>query len=465
MACIRTNGQIYLKRLTKWLSYEKSRLLSTNMLLPGDFPMTVDWLMGSKLRPRFAPMSNTTRHQEDLPSCKTNLLSLLYLATNMLSDTMRRIINEIYIPNITAHYPAGLEEMRGIGDGANVALEDIVLLNARYDLARLNESQDQSTVTNGNGHHAPDDTANECTSAFFLPTATATGDVLNAQNWDMSARLWLADAIIYLEIHPDASETKPSLFLVTEAGQLGRSGMNSFGIGVTANSLMSTEDYCPQSHDPSHPVMPMSLLRRMVLECAHLGEICTTMYNFPRHVSNNLTVATAEGYGMCFELTPSRVYKVYANIDDNYLVHSNHFTDTAFLARGDVSCRYPGGSSWFRRQRFEQGIRPFRHGLVTEEQIQRAFSDHMGFPEAVCCHNDVSPDMIIGKLPGYPFRSTSATVASVSYNLTQRTITVCKGPPCQGTFRTFDLPGPRAVGSLKPTELSTLNSKTRPETP
>lgn len=365
---------------------------------------------------------------------------------------MYRIIQDVYIPNISAYYPSALEEMRGIADGAQVPLQDIVLLNSRYDLARLNVPEKLA-----NGIHADvsgdssklHDAANECTSAFFLQNVTATGDVINAQNWDMSARLWLNDAIIYLEIHPDPSEEKPSLFLVTEAGQLGRSGMNSLGLGVTANSLMSTEDYAPSAGEP---VMPISLLRRMVLECAHMAEVCVAIHNFPRHVSNNLTVATAEGFGACFEITPSRTYKVYSNVDDGYLVHSNHFTHPGFLARPDVSDRYPGGSSWFRRQRLEQGIRPYKNGLLSVETLRKAMCDHLGFPEALCCHPDKSPDAGIRSLPGYPFRGSSATVASVAYNLSQRTVTVCKGPPCQGYFQTFALGGPKHLSQMSVTK-------------
>lgn len=376
------------------------------------------------------------------------------VANYLYRDLMHKIINEVYIPNVTAHYPAGLEEMRGIADGAGVSLEDVVLLNARYDLARLNTDETPNQE---------DDQANECTSAFFLKETTVSGDVLNAQNWDMSARLWLTDAIIYLEVHPDPSEAKPSLFLVTEAGQLGRSGMNSLGIGVTANSLMSTEDYSPHQKT-NEPVMPISLLRRMILECSHLSEATTLIQQFPRHVSNNLTLATAEGFGLCLEITPSRVYKVYGNIDDGYLIHTNHFTDKSFLARDTVQDRYPGGSSWHRRQRMEQGIRPYRHGLLSNEQLIKAFSDHLSYPEALCCHPDDHPlDSVIGNLPGYPFRSATATVACVIYNLSQGTITTCKGPPCQGVFRTFHLEGPKSLVGV-PVKNRGGNSE-RPEVP
>lgn len=380
---------------------------------------------------------------------------------------MERIINQVYIPNIEKHYPDGLAEMRGIADGAKVSLQDVVLLNARYDLARLNEAKEPkekepSTAASSEEFLAA---ANECTSAFFLQDATTTGDVINAQNWDMSARLWQQDAIVYLESHPDPSEGKPSLFLVGEAGQLGRSGMNSLGLGVTANSLMSTEDYAP-SPDEAKPVMPISLLRRMILETSSLAEACTLVQNFPRHVSNNLTVATAQGFGMCFEITPHRVYKVYSSISDtNYMVHANHFTDPSFVARADTADRYPGGSSWFRKQRLEQLLHPYSNGLVSPEILNSAFSDHLSYPESLCGHPESSPDAAIKHLPGYPFRTDSATIASVRYNLTQRSVTVCKGPPCQGVFETFMLNGPRERTELLGHAVIAGAGKNRPETP
>lgn len=385
---------------------------------------------------------------------------------------MSNIINDVYIPAITEYYPSGLQEMRGIADGAEVSLESIVLLNARYDLARLgDEGGNQTFETDTNGNAIPrDDLANECTSAFFLKEATASGDVINAQNWDMSARLWLTDAVIYLEVHPDASENKPSMFFVTEAGQLGRSGMNSSGLGVTANSLMSTDDYTPLASSSNAQdtgiklVLPISLLRRMILECDHLSEALTTAQNFPRHVSNNLTIATSDDFGMCLEITPDRVYKVYSNIDDHYLVHSNHFTHNGFESRKDVLDKYPGGSSWFRRQRFEQGIRRYNNAELSNDKIIDAFSDHLSYPESLCCHPEDDPvDAIIENLPGYPFRSSSATVACVLYNLTQKSITVCKGPPCQGTFQTFELKGEIALRGMK--DENKAVKKLRPELP
>lgn len=178
------------------------------------------------------------------------------------------------------------------------------------------------------------------------------------------------------------------MFLVTEAGQLGRSGMNFFGIDVTANSLMSSIEFVPSKY------------QEMVLECSHLAEALTAVYNFPRHVSNNLTIATVENFGLCLKITPGRVYKVYSNTSDKYLVHTNHFVHPGFLSRSDIRDCYPGGSSWYRKHRFEQGIRSRTvRGEVNQEKSVQAFSDHLDYPEALCCHPDASPGMVIGDFP------------------------------------------------------------------
>ncbi|KAJ5170943.1 Peptidase C45 acyl-coenzyme A:6-aminopenicillanic acid acyl-transferase [Penicillium coprophilum] len=214
-------------------------------------------------------------------------------------SSVLRVIQKCYIPGLQCYWPSGLEEMRGVAAGAGVTVEDIVMLNARYDLSHVKfdavsetpageeaKSMDavpevsretpavkvavsESSVTE---RTKPDteknpaaegkpveeriqvEVAEECTSAIILTPATRDRVVLTAQNWDMSHRLVTEDAIIYLEIHPDVSENIPSMFLVTEAGQLGRSGCNAAGLGLTANSLQSDIDQAP---DLSIPIPPL----------------------------------------------------------------------------------------------------------------------------------------------------------------------------------------------------------------
>ncbi|KAF5243556.1 hypothetical protein FANTH_8135 [Fusarium anthophilum] len=272
-----------------------------------------------------------------------------------------KIIETVYLPAFENLYPTGLEEIRGIADGAGVTIEEVIMLNARYDLGRcMYRLQDGGKMPQELTGH------DECTSGFFPPEAVVSGRALAVHNWDMSSHLYNQDLIIYLEVHPDPSEDRPSMFILTEAGQLIRSGMNSAGMSVTANSLLSSEDYVPISHvdekgvyheikDPK-PVLPLSVARRVFLEYSNYAEGLVAINAFPRHVSGNLHVSTAEGFAMAMEVSPSRVYKFYGNIDDNYLIHSNHFLSPEFLSRDSVFDRSPGGSTWFRSLRAEKGL-------------------------------------------------------------------------------------------------------------
>lgn len=87
---------------------------------------------------------------------------------------------------------------------------------------------------------------------------------------------------------------------------------------------------------------------------------------------------------------------------------------------------------------------------ISVEGVVQALSDHLSYTEALCDHPDDAPvDAVIRHLPGYPFRSSSATVACVLYNVTKRQVTVCKGPPCQGVFGTFELGGMVERGDIE----------------
>ncbi|PTB48596.1 hypothetical protein M431DRAFT_99731 [Trichoderma harzianum CBS 226.95] len=356
-----------------------------------------------------------------------------------------KIIQTVYLPAFKKFYPTGLEEIKGIADGTGVTVEEVIMLNARYDLGRC-----MYRLQNGGETPQDSDEHDECTSGFFSRNAVESGHALAVHNWDMSSHLYNQDLIIYLEVHPDPSEDRPSMFILTEAGQLIRSGMNSAGLSVTANSLLSSQDYVPVSHidrdgvyhkvtDPT-PVLPLSVARRIFLEYSNYAEGLVAINAFPRHVSGNLHVSTADGFAMAMEVAPDRIYKFYGNIDDQYLIHSNHFLSPEFLSRDNIFDRYPGGSSWFRCLQAEKGVRAdCAAGQLTPEKIKAAFSDHLAYPESLCNHpNPKQKNAPSAVLTGYTSKQ-NMTVAFVIYNLSELTITVCKGPPCKGMLQSFKL--------------------------
>jgi isopenicillin-N N-acyltransferase-like protein len=119
----------------------------------------------------------------------------------------------VYIPGIEKYFPAALKEFQGIADGSGFSVEDIVMLNARYNLGRSRDPFRASNAaqsyepSNGTALVVPaapvarvaeDDIAKVYTSAYFGPTTNVEGDTITAHNWDMAAQLYLEDTRIYL---------------------------------------------------------------------------------------------------------------------------------------------------------------------------------------------------------------------------------------------------------------------------
>ncbi|KAF3387899.1 hypothetical protein DPV78_012334 [Talaromyces pinophilus] len=401
-----------------------------------------------------------------------------------------RYINESYLPAIQALFPDGLEEMKGIASGALVELQDVLLLNARYDLARLT------------GHKV-----GECTSVSYLGP---DGSAIVAQNWDMSAWLHDLDTIIILESHMNPTDEPDSatssgprrIIALTEAGQLARSGMNSRGLGLCANSLWTSEDGIP-----FRPCLPHSLARSMYLHCPNFAAGLKAISTFPRHVSGNLMVASLD-LAMDIELTPSRKYTLHPEaVDighgpDNFnllITHANHYNHPA-LTHADISRpidTYPGGSSLFRDKRLARLLKTYlRYSMkdlvlsrieeqklqvsttkrlsppatppvkehnagrievgdrlnlapevqpdinlknlsssqqisqhvLTVKDLKTAFSDHASYPRSLCEHAEKGAERYGAASSG----DQTMTVACVIYDLREGEMHVSTGNPCQG---------------------------------
>ena len=72
----------------------------------------------------------------------------------------------------------------------------------------------------------------ECSSFALLPEGTGDGRVYCGQNWDW--RAGTRDTVVMLRIEQPPS---PTIVMQTEAGQVGRRGANSAGLGLNANGL------------------------------------------------------------------------------------------------------------------------------------------------------------------------------------------------------------------------------------
>ena len=294
-------------------------------------------------------------------------------------------------PVIGDRYPELLEEMRGIAEGAERALEEIVALNARTEL-----------LYGG----APDG----CTGAVLLPERTG-GCVIIGQNWDW--RPACREAAIVLRVTPDRG---PSFLTFVEAGMLARSGMNSAGIGLCGNFLNS-------DFDGKERGVPIPVIRRAILMSPSLPAAVGEVLRAPRAFSSNHLLAHRDGEAVNLEASPPEVFALFA--EEGLLVHSNHFKGAQGRVRDTGLSRYP--DSLFRDRRVRAHLAERGHALGVKD-LQEALRDHFGLPDSVCRHRAPRPD-----------GTEIETVASVVMDLAEGELWLCPGPVCENDYQRFTL--------------------------
>jgi isopenicillin-N N-acyltransferase like protein len=305
-----------------------------------------------------------------------------------------------------------VEEMRGIAEGVGVDLEDVLSINVRTEV--MFAAKARAAEAAGRPHDGGR-RVGECSAFAVLPGASADGHTLLGQNWD-----WLLhcfDTVVVLEVDQDAG---PNFVSVVEAGLLAKTGMNSSGLGVTTNALV-TED------DLGEPGVPYHVLLRAFMDCETISDAYAIAQRGMRSSSADYLLAHDDGMAVDLETTPgdfSRIFLMFP--EDGVLLHTNHFRAPAF-DRTDVSL-WVMPDSPFRLERLRAVL-----GTVGPKLSLDAFrallGDHANYPSGVCCHPDVRMEP----------HDRGATVASVLMDLDARRIWVADGHPCTAPYRELDV--------------------------
>lgn len=262
------------------------------------------------------------------------------------------------IENFAPHY---LEEMRGIAAGADVPFEDIVMVNARTEViakARA-EKKKAAELEPGDG----------CTGALILPTRSANGRLIHGQNWDWRAEC--AESAIVLRVRNDNG---PDILTFVEAGGLARSGLNSAGVSITANYLESDRDFRQLG-------VPLSLIRRKVLEQEHFALAIKAVSTTPKSCSNNIMIGMAAGFGVDYECTTDEAFPIYPGADD-LIVHANHWVSEVALGKLRDTGRASTPESAYRDWRVRRLLN--EKDKLTRADLKRALFDDFGTPYSVC---------------------------------------------------------------------------------
>ncbi|MFG1955667.1 C45 family autoproteolytic acyltransferase/hydolase [Micromonospora sp. NPDC048830] len=315
-------------------------------------------------------------------------------------------------------------EIRGISHGARVPLIDVVLINARRELLSMAGRLVQPTEADGD----------ECTAAAVLPEASTTGALFHGQNWDTSPDH--ARHSLVLRIRQDDG---PDVLTFTEAGAVARSGLNSAGIAITGNNLISDRDYRQSG-------VPLPLIRRKALATGTYALALSAVYATRKSGSNNMMVSAAEGEIVDIECAPDESFLLHPD-DDGILTHGNHWESVPALCKlkdvgaTDDPALAATPCTMFRSHRVRRKLRAMaRSGGVSFERFREVFLDSFGAPYSVC--RPPRPAAIGGGM--------SATAAAVVMSPGEGFMDVAPLPALGGRWTRYRVAGgdPEPVGDF-----------------
>ncbi len=284
------------------------------------------------------------------------------------------------------------QEIKGLSEATGHKLEDILALNARYELV-------WGSLAGG------------CTSIAIQPEASKDGHVLMSQNWD-----WIDSVRDSCHTWKIKRSGKPDLLCFTEAGIVGpKIGINSAGLSLTVNGLASAKDGIRTG-------VPFHLICRRILNSTSINEAITFISEIERAGSANYLIGHAEGEFLDVEAGPDQLGYMYPK--GGTLVHTNHFV--SLNVDDTVKKKYP--DTIVRYNRCQRLLRQRNQGISTND-LQAILRDHFNHPNSICYHPDESQ----------PIERRDQTNASFVMDLTEGVMWVAKGPPCKNDYEKLSL--------------------------
>lgn len=322
-----------------------------------------------------------------------------------------------FVPRIEEANAAYAAEMEGVADGSGVPIEDVALINVRYEVM-YNAYTDDAGEGAGENEDAGEPTDAEaasavdgCTSYGVAPEASANGHTYVGQNWD-----WLPAVETFLmEVRREGG---PDFLAVTEAGMVGgKFGLNERGVGYAVNGLATPEDGEHPFRKPTH------VRGREILDAERFDAAIEPVIATDRPGSRNYLLGHAEGELIDLETAPEVVNYRYP--EDGLITHANHFED-----RTRVESRLERHSphSLVRGARMRRLLER-EAGEIDPGTLKAALRDDFCHPKGICRYATDEAGT----------QGDFHTKASVVMDLTERTLLLTDGPPREAEYREYRL--------------------------
>ena len=263
-----------------------------------------------------------------------------------------QLASQTFAPVLRRRWPELWDELRGVADGAGVEIESVVALNVRTEIAFGMLKGD------GEGDRWDQD---GCTALAWRAGERSSW---LAQNWD-----WREEQSRNLVCLTISREGRPRIKMVTEAGIVGKIGLNEEGVGVCLNAIRAA--------GVDAEMLPVHLGLRIVLESRNKEEAETRLREAGVASACTMVIADPSG-GFALECS-ARGFRKIGMDGRGRVFHSNHFL---VPQPGIVDTQSPRDTL----DRIER-IRELAEQVQGEpvwERLTKMFSDEKGFPASIC---------------------------------------------------------------------------------
>jgi isopenicillin-N N-acyltransferase-like protein len=292
------------------------------------------------------------------------------------------------LPLSREFYPGYVEELEGYAKGTGIPFETVYAMTCDFP------------ETRGRG----------CTDIAVNSEWTKDDCVYAAHNEDVGPAQM--EEIVIARVKPS---DEPGYIGMNYGGIWPTEGINAAGISLTGNALVP--------NDTRLGIPKEFPVRKVLGETGIYQALMASMPEGRGHSFNNI-VCDQNGEIYSMEGSATAFDAIYA--EHGWLVHTNHYlSPKMWKYEANLHTRF---SSIVR---YNRAVRLFKKelGKVEVSTFHKVLSDHVGYPESICRHAD----------PKLPPDEQTQSIFSIVCNLTEKSLWVCHGNPCKGTYKKYDI--------------------------
>jgi isopenicillin-N N-acyltransferase-like protein len=293
-----------------------------------------------------------------------------------------------HTPYIEDYSPEVMEELKGIAEGSEKKLEELVMVALHEEKGAFNE---------------------KCTALGATGEATVDGETFVGQNWDMATNVWWdGDMPSLLKIRRG---NKPDVLAYVYPGFQSAAGMNSNGICMSWNSVPRIE---------LKVGVPTYIIIADLLRQPTIGDALNSVLRADRAGCFNFMIGDdTEVYNV--EATPHHIDIRYV---ETCFGHGNHFVSDKISGLQDMSKMK--ASTILRHNRMNRMLKK-KFGNIILEDCMDMFRDHTGYPFCICSHPEPELD------------KNGLTWASWVQVPRKREWWISHGPPCHNEYKKYKI--------------------------